>query len=111
MLTMTPPDPTSFSLDDLKGLARMGRAFGDLGEQQTYDTIRFWTMSCGDFLDEYFETDVEKGHLAGRSIIGTALGHYSPGSAYVLLHHSMGEVDGSIGAWGDRKRTRLNSMH
>ncbi len=100
MLTMTPPDPTSFGFDDLKGLMKMGRAFADMGEEQMYETIRFWTMSCGEFLEEYFETDVVKGHLAGSSIIGTALGPYSPGSAYVLLHHYMGEVDGSIGAWG-----------
>src|SRR3546814_19337864 len=65
-----------------------------------YESIRVWTMSRGDFLDEYFETDVVKGHLAGSSIIGTALGPYSPGSAYVLLHHYLAAVDGSIGAWG-----------
>ena len=38
--------------------------------------------------------------MAGSAIIGTALGPYSPGSAYVLLHHYMGEVDGTVGAWG-----------
>ncbi len=100
MLLKTPPDPTSFKPFDLLGLLDMGRRFYDLGEDWMYDTIRFWTMSCAEFLDEYFESDVIKGHLAGTSIIGTALGPYSPGSAYVLLHHYMGEVDGSIGAWG-----------
>jgi len=100
MLLMTPPDPTSLKPRDLRGLAKMAGIFGELGEEELYETIRFWTMSCGDFLDEHFETDVIKGHLAGSSIIGTALGPYSPGSAYVLLHHYMGEVDGSIGAWG-----------
>ena len=99
-LMMTPPDPTSFRPRDLAGLFRLGRHFADLGEAQMYDTIRFWTMSCADFLDEYFESDVVKAHLAGSSIIGTALGPCSPGSAYVLLHHYMGEVDGNIGAWG-----------
>jgi phytoene dehydrogenase-like protein len=57
-------------------------------------------MSVGDFLDEYFESSVVKAHLAGSGIIGTALGVYSPGTAYVLLHHYMGDVDGSIGTWG-----------
>jgi phytoene dehydrogenase-like protein len=57
-------------------------------------------MSCTDFLEQYFETEVVKAHKAGSSIIGTALGPSSPGSAYVLLHHYMGEVDGNIGAWG-----------
>ena len=47
-----------------------------------------------------FETPVIKAHLAGSGIIGTGLGVYSPGTAYVLLHHYMGDVDGAIGAWG-----------
>jgi phytoene dehydrogenase-like protein len=99
-LMQTPPDPTSFKWRDLKGLADLGRAFHDLGEGAMYDTLRFWTMSCTDFLEQYFESELVKGHLAGSSIIGTALGPSSPGSAYVLLHHYMGEVDGNIGAWG-----------
>ena len=57
-------------------------------------------MSIAEFLDEYFETDVVKAHFAGSGIIGTALGPYSPGTAYVLLHHYMGDIDGSVGAWG-----------
>ena len=100
MLLMTPPDPTSFRLDDIRGLIWMGRKFADLSERQMYDVMRFWTMSCADFLDEYFESEAVKGQLAGSSIIGTALGPRSPGSAYILLHHYMGEVDGDIGAWG-----------
>jgi phytoene dehydrogenase-like protein len=100
MLMKTPPDPTSFRPRDIKGLLEMGRAFYDLDEEVMYDTIRFWTMSCADFLEQYFESAVLKAHLAGTSIIGTALGPCSPGSAYVLLHHYMGEVDGNIGSWG-----------
>jgi phytoene dehydrogenase-like protein len=57
-------------------------------------------MSIADFLDEYFENELVKAHHAGTSIIGTGLGPRSPGSAYVLLHHYMGEIDGNIGAWG-----------
>ena len=64
------------------------------------ETLRFWTMSISDFLDEYFETDVIKANFSISGIIGTALGPMSPGTAYVLLHHYMGEVDGSVGAWG-----------
>src|SRR5690606_33721605 len=71
-----------------------------LGEREMAETIRFWTMSIGEFLDEYFETEVVKAHFAGSGIIGTGLRVYSPGTAYVLLHHYMGEVDGTIGAWG-----------
>src|SRR6202023_1632888 len=63
-------------------------------------TLRFWTMSAADFLDEYFESDIVKAHFAGSSIIGTALGPRSPGTAYVLLHHYMGDIDDTVGAWG-----------
>ena len=99
-LMRTPPDPTSLKPRDLKELSVLAKSFGSMGEEALADTMRFWTMSIGDFLDEYFESDVIKAHLAGSGIIGTALGVYSPGTAYVLLHHYMGDVDGSVGAWG-----------
>lgn len=100
LLLQTPPDPTSFKPRDLIGMRDLGRAFSQLGEEGLYQAIQFWTMSCADFLDRYFESDVVKGAFAGGSIIGTALGPYSPGSAYILLHHVMGDLDGHVGAWG-----------
>ena len=100
LLLRTPPDPTSFRPRDLSELAYIGRKLFDMPEEDIYAMIRFWTMSISDFLDEYFETPVIKAYLAVSSIIGTALGPMSPGSAYVLLHHYMGDVDGNIGAWG-----------
>jgi phytoene dehydrogenase-like protein len=99
-LLRTPPDPTSFKPRDLKELAYLGSRFMEMDEQRIYDAIRFWTMSVAEYLDEYFETDVIKAALSGSGIIGTALGIHSPGTAYVLLHHHMGDVDGNIGAWG-----------
>ncbi len=99
-LLRTPPDPTSFRPKDVRELLHIGRKFWDMGEDRMYDTIRFWTMSVAEYLDEYFETDVIKAALSGSGIIGTALGIHSPGTAYVLLHHYMGEVDGNIGSWG-----------
>ncbi|HEX5765888.1 MAG TPA: NAD(P)/FAD-dependent oxidoreductase [Woeseiaceae bacterium] len=99
-LLRTPPDPTSFRPRDLKELAHLGRRFYDMGEDRMLETIRFWTMSVAEYLDEYFETDVIKTSLSGSGIIGTALGIHSPGTAYVLLHHYMGEVDGNVGSWG-----------
>jgi phytoene dehydrogenase-like protein len=99
-LLKRPPDPTSLKLRDLKDLTEFAGAFLDMGEEGLADTIRFWTKSVGDYLDEYFETDVIKAHMAGSGIIGTALGVYSPGTAYVLLHHYMGDVDGNVGEWG-----------
>jgi len=100
LLLREPPDPTSFRPRDLRELLWLGRHFHKLGEARMYDTLRFWTQSCADMLDEYFESEIVKAHLAGSSIIGTALGPRSPGSAYVLLHHYMGSIDGVVGAWG-----------
>ncbi|MCH8100975.1 MAG: NAD(P)/FAD-dependent oxidoreductase, partial [Proteobacteria bacterium] len=99
-LLSTAPDPTSFKPSDLKELARLGGKFMEMGEDRMYETIRFWTMSVAEYLDEYFETDVIKASLSGSGIIGTALGIHSPGTAYVLLHHYMGDVDGNVGSWG-----------
>jgi phytoene dehydrogenase-like protein len=100
LLMRTPPDPTSFKPRDIMELLYLGQRFHRMGETRMYDTLRFWTMSCADFLDEYFESDIVKAHLAGSSIIGTALGPRSPGTAYVLLHHYMGDIDDAVGAWG-----------
>ena len=58
------------------------------------------TMSAADFLDRWFETDPLKATMSASGIIGTYLGVRSPGTAYVLLHHYMGEIDGAFRAWG-----------
>src|ERR1700728_4424653 len=100
LLMREPRDPTSFKPRDLGELLFLGRRFHGMGEERMYDTLRFWTMSCADFLDEYFESEIVKAHFSGSSIIGTALGPRSPGTAYVLLHHYMGSIDGAVGAWG-----------
>jgi len=57
-------------------------------------------MSAAGFLDQWFETDVLKATMAASGIIGTFLGVRSPGTAYVLLHHYMGEIDGAFRSWG-----------
>src|SRR5258707_12122485 len=58
------------------------------------------TTSAADFLDHWFETDVLKATMSASGIIGTFLGIRSPGTAYVLLHHYMGEIDGAFRSWG-----------
>src|ERR1700750_116378 len=95
-----PPDPPSCRPRDIAELLYLGKRFHGLGEKRMYDTLRFWTMSAADFLEEYFESDIVKAHFSGSSIIGTALGPRSPGTAYVLLHHYMGDIDDTVGAWG-----------
>ena len=99
-LLRTPPDPMSFRPRDIKELLWLAKEFWSLGEKELYEYIRFFTMSAADFLDDYFEDDLIKSAMASPGVIGTALGVYSPGSAYILLHHVMGDVDGNIGAWG-----------
>ena len=99
-LLRTPPEPTSMRPRDIREFLYLAKQFWKLGEREIYEYVRFFTMSAADFLDDYFENDLIKAAMASPGIIGTALGVYSPGSAYILLHHVMGDVDGSIGAWG-----------
>lgn len=103
LLGMTPPDPTSLSPKELRSLLRLGRHFRDLGAEQFHALYKLMTMSAADYLDEWFETDALKATKAASGIIGTFLGPRSPGTAYVLLHHYMGEIDGSFRAWGFAK--------
>ena len=99
-LMRTPPDPTSFRPRDIMEFLYLAKQFWSLGEKEIYEYVRFFTMSAAEYLDDYFENDLIKAAMASPGIIGTALGVYSPGSSYILLHHVMGDVDGSIGAWG-----------
>ena len=103
ILGMVPPDPTSLSPGDLLGLLRLGGHFRSLGAEKFHALHKLMTMSAADFLDEWFETDVLKATKSASGIIGTFLGPRSPGTAYVLLHHYMGEIDGVFRAWGFAK--------
>jgi phytoene dehydrogenase-like protein len=103
ILGMVPPDPTSLDPRDLMGLLKVGKHFRDLGAEQFHALFKLMTMSSADFLDEWFETDVLKATKSASGIIGTFLGPRSPGTAYVLLHHYMGEIDGVFRAWGFAK--------
>jgi phytoene dehydrogenase-like protein len=100
ILSMTPPDPTSLDPRGLMDLFGLGRRFQALGAQDKYNQVQLMTMSAVDFLDQWFETDVLKATMSASGIIGTFLGVRSPGTAYVLLHHYMGEIDGAFRSWG-----------
>jgi phytoene dehydrogenase-like protein len=100
VLELIPPDPGRLHLRQWLPMAPLARAFRDLpGELQTA-FIQLMTMSAADFLEQWFEHDALIATMASWGIIGTFLGVRSPGTAYVMLHHYMGEVDGSFGAWG-----------
>jgi phytoene dehydrogenase-like protein len=81
-------------------LAALLRDFTSLPRRQQRTFIGLMTMSAADFLDRWFETDPLKATMSASGIIGTYLGVRSPGTAYVLLHHYMGEIDGAFRAWG-----------
>ncbi len=100
ILGMTAPDPTGLNPKDLLKLLFLGRRFRDLPMRDKYNQVQLMTMSAADFLDQWFETDVLKATMSASGIIGTFLGIRSPGTAYVLLHHYMGEIDGAFRAWG-----------
>ena len=103
LLDIVPPDPASLAPGDISGMLRLGRHFLGLEPDQLHLLAKLMTMSSADFLEEWFETDVLKATLAASGIIGTFLGPRSPGTAYVLLHHYMGEIDGHFRAWGFAK--------
>ncbi len=100
IMNMTPPDPASLNLKGLLDLLGMGRRFQKLSSEDKYNQVQLMTMSAVDFLDQWFETDVLKATMSASGIIGTFLGVRSPGTAYVLLHHYMGEIDGAFRSWG-----------
>ena len=100
ILGMVPPDPAGLSPRDLLGLLKLGRHFRGLGPDRFHALYKLMTMSSADYLEEWFETEVLKATKAASGIIGTFLGPRSPGTAYVLLHHYMGEIDGAFRAWG-----------
>ena len=100
LLGIIPPQPTSWNPRDLVGLAKVSSHFRRLGEKLLYDLTKLMTMSSADFLDPWFETEVLKATMSASGIIGTFMGPRSPGTAYVLLHHYMGELDGAFRSWG-----------
>jgi phytoene dehydrogenase-like protein len=100
ILAITPPDPTSNDPRPLLPLGALARRFQQLPQRQQAVFVQLMTMSASDFLDQWFETRPLKATMSASGIIGTYQGVKSPGTAYVLLHHYMGEIDGAFRAWG-----------
>jgi phytoene dehydrogenase-like protein len=100
ILSMVPPDPMSFDVPGLLRLGELGRRFQKLSRTNQRNLVQLMTMSAADMLDRWFETDPLKATMSASGIIGTFLGVRSPGTAYVLLHHYMGEIDGAFRSWG-----------
>jgi phytoene dehydrogenase-like protein len=100
ILGLVPPDPTTIDPREFPTFFNLYRHFRKLGTDVLYDLTKLMTMSSADYLDEWFETEALKATMSASGIIGTFLGPRSPGTAYVLLHHYMGEIDAVFRSWG-----------
>ena len=104
MMLRPPPALGSRHPVDLFELLReAGRAAG-LSRRGLHELYRVMTMSVGDLLDDWFENDALKGAYASTGVVGVWAGPRTPGTAYNLLHHELGELDGVGGAWGHVQR-------
>jgi phytoene dehydrogenase-like protein len=92
--------PPNLAIRDLPKWANTAGHFRKWSGRDIHEVVRLFTMSASDFLDEWFEDERVKGALATQAIIGAWCGPMTPGSAYVLMHHWIGEIDGHAGAWG-----------
>ena len=101
LLTQVPPNIGSRRPSDLLDLARLAWSQRGITVRTTADVTRLLAMSIADLLDDWFESPQIKGALAVNGVIGTWAGPYEPGTAYVMAHHSIGDVgDGQLGSWG-----------
>jgi phytoene dehydrogenase-like protein len=101
LLLQAPPKAGSMALGDLIESARTAWKMRKLGVRGVADVTRLFSMSITDLLNDWFESDAVKGMLAVNGVIGTWAGPDEPGTAYVMLHHSIGDVgDGHLGSWG-----------
>src|SRR6266480_400267 len=101
LLLTVPPKLGSRKPGDLSETLRLAWRHRGLGVRTIADVTRLMTMSIADLLDDWFESPQVKGALAVNGVIGTWAGPYEPGTAYVMAHHSIGDVgDGHLGNWG-----------
>ncbi|MCH8082748.1 MAG: NAD(P)/FAD-dependent oxidoreductase [Myxococcales bacterium] len=103
ILGYVPPNPAKPGLRGARTLLDFGKHLKSLDKKTFHQFSKIMTMSADDFLAEWIETDVIRAVMGMNGIIGTKLGVKSPGTAYVLLHHYMGELDGAFTAWGSQK--------
>jgi phytoene dehydrogenase-like protein len=103
LVLAAPPDITAGGwrmLPELLKAAPLGRRLGGLDAGARRDLLDLLLKSAGDFLDSWFESDPIKAAFGFDGIVGTYQSPYAQGTAYVLLHHVFGEVNGKPGVWG-----------
>ena len=99
LLLETPPN-VGGGIADILQAWKVGKRFRKLNMAARRDVLDLFTKSAGDVLDSYFESDPIKACFGFDSVVGNFASPYTPGSAYVLLHHVFGEVNGKPGIWG-----------
>jgi len=99
MLTL-PPDLDQPGLKDVWQGLKLGLQFKRLSAVDKQRLLRLFSTSAGEMLDDNFETDALKALIGFDAIVGNYASPYQSGSAYVLLHHVIGEVNGKAGRWG-----------
>ena len=100
MMIRQPPALGSKAPADIAGILKEAGRIAGMSQRDVQQLVRIFTMSVGDWLDSIFENDYLKGSIASTGVVGVWAGPYSPGTAYNLLHHALGELDGQIGSWG-----------
>ncbi len=100
MMLREPPAPGSKAPGDIAALLREAGRMAGFSKREIHELVRVFTMSVGDLLDDYFELDGLKGSTASSGVVGVWAGPRTPGTAYNLLHHALGECNGIEGAWG-----------
>jgi phytoene dehydrogenase-like protein len=103
LLHATPPNVGAPGRADLAALVdgwKVGRRFRALALPERRDLVDLFTKSAGEILDRWFESAPIKAAFGFDSVVGNFASPYAPGSAYVLLHHVFGEVNGKRGQWG-----------
>ncbi len=101
LLADIPPKVGSRKPADLARQALLLRKLKGVDERKAVDITRLLTSSVADLVDDYFESDAVKGVLAVSGVIGTWAGPRSAGTAYVMLHHHLGDPgNGQTGTWG-----------
>ncbi|MEL6373146.1 MAG: NAD(P)/FAD-dependent oxidoreductase [Pseudomonadota bacterium] len=99
LVQRTPPNAGE-GLSTLLKAAGLGRQVIGAGREAQRTLVDLFTKSAADFLDLYFESPIVKGAFAFDGIVGAYASPHIPGTAYVLLHHCFGEVNGKRGVWG-----------
>lgn len=101
LLGEIPPKVGSHRLTDLAKQARLLRRLRTVDVRGAFDLTKFMTASIADLVEDRFESDAVRGVLSVSGVIGTWAGPRSAGTAYVMLHHHVGDLgDGHAGAWG-----------